>query len=124
MADIRIASVSARFSTGYINRGLAPGGACALYLPRVVGLSSALELLLTGDLIDAHDAARIGLVSRVVPDAELVKVVAALAARIAQKDPVALRFTKRAVHAALRADPRTVLDLSSSSAAISAARDA
>lgn len=122
MADVRIAATSARFSTGYIRLGLAPGGGCAYYLPRAVGLSRALELLFTGDVVDGTEAQRIGLVSRTVPDPELAATVADLASRIAARDLLALRLTKRAVYAGLRADLRTILDLSSSHAATAGAR--
>ena len=122
MADVRLASRSARFSTGYIRLGLAPGGGGAYYLPRTVGHSKGLELLFTGDFVDGEEAARIGLVSQTVPDEDLPAAAARLAARIAERDLLALRLTKRAVYAGLRSDLGVALDLASSHTAIAEAR--
>lgn len=66
MCDLRIASRSARMSEGYVKVGLTPGDGGAYYLPRLVGTSKALELLLTGDFVTADEAHRIGMVNRVV----------------------------------------------------------
>ena len=63
MCDMRIMSTSARVSEGYVKVGLTPGDGGAYYLPRIVGTAKALELLLTGDFIDADEALRIGLVN-------------------------------------------------------------
>ena len=72
MCDMRFAARSARFSKSYIRVGLVPGDGGAYYLPRLVGIAKALELLLTGDFVDAEEAYRIGLVNRVVDDAQLL----------------------------------------------------
>lgn len=121
MADLRLAAPAARFNTGYIRMGIAPGGGCAYYLPRLVGPGRAMELMFTGEFVDADEAERMGLVNRVVRDRDLAEEVADLAARIASRDPLALRLTKRAVRAAAHADLATVLDLSSSHAAVTGA---
>ena len=71
MCDLRIAARSARLSEGYIKVGLTPGDGGAYYLPRLVGTAKALELLLTGDFVSADEAHRIGMVNRVVDDADL-----------------------------------------------------
>jgi enoyl-CoA hydratase/carnithine racemase len=123
MCDLRIAARSARLSEGYIKVGLTPGDGGAYYLPRLVGTAKALELLLTGDLVDADEAHRIGLVNRVVDDAELGPATRALAEQIAAAPPVTVRMIKRATYQSARADLRTSLDLISSHFAVVAATD-
>jgi len=87
MADIRIASDEARFSMGYVRVGLIPGDGGCYYLPRIVGLAKALELIWTGDFIDAQEALRLGYVSQVLPAAELMPAARELAERIARGRP-------------------------------------
>src|SRR5580700_7162649 len=114
MCDMRIMARSTRMSEGYVRVGLVPGDGGCYYLPRLVGVAKALELLLTGDFIDADEAVRIGLVNRAVDDNELEAAVAALARKIADLHPVAVRMIKRATYQSLRTDLRTALDLISS----------
>lgn len=114
MCDMRVMARSARLSEGYIRVGLVPGDGGCYYLPRLVGVAKALELLLTGDFVDAEEAVRIGLVNRAVDDNELEAAVAALARKIADLHPVAVRMIKRATYQSLRTDLRTALDLISS----------
>ena len=83
-ADIRIASDTARFGYVFTRRGIAPDGASSWFLPRIVGISQAMEWVATGRVFDADEALRGRLVSRVVPAAELGATVAALAAEIAE----------------------------------------
>jgi enoyl-CoA hydratase len=94
-ADVRIAGESARMNAAFIRIGLS---ACdvgvSYFLPRLVGASVASELLLTGSFIDAARAERVGLVSRVVPDAELETAARAMAADMLRNSPVGLRLTK------------------------------
>jgi enoyl-CoA hydratase len=94
-ADVRIAGESARLNAAFIRIGLS---ACdvgvSYFLPRIVGASVASELLLTGDFILADRAERVGLVSRVVPDAELVPAARELAERMLRNTPLGLRLTK------------------------------
>lgn len=94
---MRIAADTARFGQPEINLGLIPGYAGSQRLPRLVGRGRAQELLLTGDMIGADEAARIGLVNRVVPAAQLMDDVRALAQTLAQKAPVAVRYILDAV---------------------------
>lgn len=95
MCDIRIAGESARFAESFVKLGIVAGDGGAWLLPRLVGYSKACELAFTGDPIDAAEALRCGLVSRVVPDAELLQAAHALAARIAVNPADAVRMTKR-----------------------------
>ena len=100
--DIRIASDTAKLGQPEINLGIIPGGGGTQRLPRLVGLGQAFKLLYTGDLIDAAEALRIGLVDEVVPAAELMARVRALADKIASKSSVALELIKEAVRASVR----------------------
>lgn len=114
MCDMRIASKSARFSEGYIRVGLVPGDGGCYWLPRLVGPAKALELLLTGDFVDATEAHRLGIVNTVVEDDQLVEATMAFAERLAAGPPIATRMIKRAVYQSMRTDMRTALDLISS----------
>ncbi|MHA6627291.1 enoyl-CoA hydratase-related protein [Pseudonocardia sichuanensis] len=82
-ADIRIAAESARFGFVFARRGLVPEAASSWFLPRVVGISQAMEWVATGRVFDASEALAGGLVSRVVPDAELLPTARGIAAEIA-----------------------------------------
>jgi enoyl-CoA hydratase/carnithine racemase len=114
MCDMRIMARSARLSEGYIRLGMVPGDGGCYYLPRLAGIAKALELLLTGDFIDAAEAERLGIVNQVVDDHELPEAVGRLARKIADGPPVAIRTIKRAVYQSSRSDLRTALDLISS----------
>jgi enoyl-CoA hydratase/carnithine racemase len=99
--DIRLSSDKAGFGFPGVAKGLIPSDGGTQRLPRVVGRGKALELLLTAGTITAREALEIGLVSQVVPGAELMPEVEALAKTIAAKGPVALRFIKEAVNKGL-----------------------
>jgi enoyl-CoA hydratase len=99
---LRMAADTARIGQPEINLGLIPGYAGSQRLARLVGAGRALELLLTGDQITAQEAHRIGLVNRVVPAAELMAEARKLAAAIATKAPVALRYIIEAVNKGLQ----------------------
>lgn len=114
MCDIRITSDQARFSEGYVRLGLVPGDGGAYFLPRIVGVAKALEMLWTGDFIDAGEALRIGLVNKVVPAGELSEAAFKFARRLAQGPALAMSLTKRAVYQGLKTDLKTSLDLISS----------
>ena len=98
-ADVRFAAPEARFNAAFIKIGLT-GGDCGStwLLPRVVGLGLAYEILLTGRFVGAEEAARIGLVNRVVPATDLVDAVLELAESIAANSPFGVRLTKQAIH--------------------------
>lgn len=98
--DVRIAADSARFGQPEINLGIIPGGGGTQRLPRVVGMGQAMRLVLSGELIDAAEALRIGLADVVHPAAELRERTLEFARGMAAKSPVALRMAKSAVRAA------------------------
>src|SRR5579884_1712237 len=98
--DIRIAGDTAKLGQPEINLGIIPGGGGTQRLTKLVGEGKAMEIILTGEAIDAGHAREIGLVNQVVPAAELRNTVLQLAARIAEKSPVALRSVVRAVELA------------------------
>jgi enoyl-CoA hydratase len=98
--DLIIAAESARFGQPEINIGVIPGAGGTQRLTRAVGKSVAMEMILTGEPIDAREAHRLGLVARVVPNELLVEDALTLAAQIATKSPLALRMAKEAVNAA------------------------
>jgi enoyl-CoA hydratase len=102
--DIRLASENARFGQPEVNLGVLPGFAGTQRLPRLIGRGRANELLFTGDIIDAQEAARIGLVNRVVPQAQLLASCREMAERIASRGPVAVRLCKEAVNNGVEID--------------------
>jgi enoyl-CoA hydratase/carnithine racemase len=118
MCDFRIVAESARFAESYIKVGLVPGDGGCYYLPRIVGLPRALELLLTGEVVDASQALRIGLANQLVPDEDFAEQVARYAARFAALPPVATRLIKRATLNSIRNDLRGSLDLIASHLAV------
>ena len=104
LADLRVASERARFGELFVLRGLCCDVAGLARLASLVGREKAAELLFTGDVIDAAEALRIGLVSRVVPHAELLPAALALAAKIAANPPLAVRRLKAGLREALDPD--------------------
>lgn len=95
--DIRIAVESASFGLPEVRIGSIPGAGGTQRLPRIVGLSNAMHMLLTADRIDSAEALRIGLVSKVVPAPELMDTARAIAGRIAANAPLAVRAVKQLV---------------------------
>ena len=96
--SIRLAADTARFGQPEIKLGLIPGYGGTQRLPRLIGKGRALEILLTGEMIDAAEALRIGLVNAVVPAAQLLPRAEALAAKIIANGPLAIRYCLQAVH--------------------------
>ena len=118
MCDLRIAARSATFGETYTKVGIVPGAGGAWFLPRLVGTAKALELFWTAEFLSAEQAEDIGMVNRVVDDADLMEVTDALARKIAASPQQSVRMIKRAVLAGMRSDLRTHLDMISSHYAI------
>ncbi len=96
--DIRIASETSHFGLPCIDEGMIPRDGGTQRLPRLVGKSKAVELILTGEIINAHEAHRIGLISKVVKPEELSATSMGMARDMATKAPIALRYAKEAIH--------------------------
>jgi 2-(1,2-epoxy-1,2-dihydrophenyl)acetyl-CoA isomerase len=96
--DLRIASDQARFSMRFVRMGITPEVASTTYLPQIVGIANALELCLTGRIVDAPSALAMGLVSRVVPQDELMPAALALAEEIAFNPLESVRAAKEMLH--------------------------
>jgi enoyl-CoA hydratase len=96
--SIRICSEQAQFGAPEVKLGIIPGDGGTQRLPRLVGPGRAMEMILTGDFIDAQEAYRIGLVNKVVPAAKLMEKALELARRIAARPPLAVRYAKDAVN--------------------------
>jgi enoyl-CoA hydratase/carnithine racemase len=109
-ADFRLAADTARFCEVYVRLGLAPGGGGAWLLPRLVGLTHALDLVLSGEPIDAAEALRIGLVSRVVPAPELGPAVRQFAQRFVLSAPRSVQIAKRTLYRGLEMSFEASLD--------------
>lgn len=114
MGDIRLAARSARFAETYVRIGIMAGDGGAWYLPRLIGMPRALELLWTGRFVEADEAERIGLVNAVVEDNVLMSTTLEMASRIAAGPPLAIRFMKRAAYQGATMDLRSHLDQVSS----------
>jgi enoyl-CoA hydratase len=102
--NIRLASEKAKFGAPEVKLGIIPGDGGTQRLPRLVGLGRAMEMVITGDFIDAQEAYRIGLVNKVVPDEELMEATMALAKKIASRPPLAVKYAKEAVNRSQEGD--------------------
>jgi len=96
--SIRICSERAKFGAPEVKLGIIPGDGGTQRLPRLVGQGRAMEMILSGDFIDAHEAYRIGLANKVVPHEELMEKTLELADKIASRPPLAVQFAKEAVN--------------------------
>jgi enoyl-CoA hydratase/carnithine racemase len=99
--DLRVAADDAQFALPEINLGSIPAGSATQRLPRLIGVTRALELLMTGDRLPALEAYRLGLLNKVVPGGELADTASALARRLAAQAPLAIRYLREAVYGGL-----------------------
>ena len=106
--DIRFASENARMGWFFVRRGVLGTVGGTFILRQLVGLSKALELTMTGDMVPADEALRIGLVSKVVPEADLAAEARAMARKLASGPPLAQRAVKRAMHKGFQMDWKTL----------------
>ncbi len=118
MCDIRFASESARFAMSYVKVGLVPGDGGCYLLPRIVGIAKALELIWTGDFMDANEALACGYVSRVLPPGDLLPATRAFAQRLADGPAVAVQLAKRLVYRGLESSAAEAFEAAGQAMAI------
>ncbi len=123
MADIRWAARKARFAETYIKLGLVPGDGGAFLLPRIVGQSKALELLWTGDFVDADEALSLGIVSKVCDDETLLDEMHTFASRLANGPRVGIRLIKQVMRQSQNTDLIGALDLVTGPMGVATATD-
>lgn len=114
MADIRIASTQAKFGETFLNLGIIPGDGGAWFMQRLIGYQRAFELTLTGRIVEAEEAQRLGIAIEVVAPDRLLPRARELAERMAAQPPKALRLTKRLMKMAQRMELKDFLDLCAS----------
>ena len=117
-ADLRIAADTARFGEVFSLRGLVPDGGGSYFLPRLIGIAKAMELVMLADIIDAHEALRIGLVNWVWPASELQAETDRLAERLAHGPTLAYGMAKTALYQGLEMSLEDVLNLEARNQAI------
>jgi 2-(1,2-epoxy-1,2-dihydrophenyl)acetyl-CoA isomerase len=108
--DIVLASDTARFGNVFARIGLIPDCGGHFFLPRLIGFHKAAELMFTGDIIEAQEAERLGLINRVIPHVELAKQARELAERLARGPTRAIGLCKRTLNLGINADLASVLD--------------
>jgi enoyl-CoA hydratase/carnithine racemase len=118
MCDVRVASENAKFAESFVKLGIVPGDGGAWFLPRIVGFPRATEMALTGKVITAAEALAYGLVTHVVPAAELMDAAMKVAQEIAANPPHAVRMTKRLLRQAQESTLSATLDMSAAMQAL------
>jgi 2-(1,2-epoxy-1,2-dihydrophenyl)acetyl-CoA isomerase len=108
--DMRIASERARFGQVFVRRGMHPDWGGVWFLPRLVGYAKAAELIFSGEVIDAQEALRLGLVNKVVPHEELPAATKAFAMRFAKNAPIPIALAKKALQNYTRLELAQALD--------------
>lgn len=111
--DIRLASDKAKFSEAFVKIGLHPDWGGTYFLPRLVGTAKACELMMSGEVLGAYEAERIGLVNRVVPHEQLQAATRELAERLSKMPPLAIKQMKQAIYRGVDADLETMLAIES-----------
>ena len=107
VCDIRVAATDAKYGANFVRLGLHPGMANTYILPRLMGVPNAVELLLTGRLVDGAEAARRGLANYAVAAEQVLAKARELAREIASAAPLAVRWTKRSIYQGIAWDPQT-----------------
>lgn len=118
LCDIRLASESAKLCESYVSVGLVPGNGGTYLLPKIVGMAKAMELFFTGDVIDAQEAKRIGLVNEVYPDDQLMNAAMKMAEKIAAGPPIQMAMIKRQLLQSMNGTLTEHLDFASSNMAV------
>lgn len=118
MCDVRIASEAATFAESFVKVGIVPGDGGAWFLPRVIGMARAAEMSFTGEPIDAQTALAWGMVSRVVPAADLLSTAQTLARKMAVNSSPVVRMTKRLLREGQTSSLSNLLELSAAYQAI------
>ena len=108
--DIRLASTAAKFAQAFVRRGLHPDWGGTYFLPRVVGMAKAAQMIFTGEIVDAEEALRLGIVSAVHAPERLMPATYELAARIAAGPPIAIRLARRALYHNQEVDLKSALE--------------
>jgi len=109
--DIRIASDKAKFGAVFILRGLTPDCGITYWLPRLVGTSKAMEMMLTGEIIYAEEATRLGITSKIVPANKLMESARELAGRIVKQAPLSVELSKMMVYRGITGDVARQVEL-------------
>ena len=113
LCDMRIAAASAKLASSFVKVGIIPGDGGAWILTQAIGPARAAEMILTGDAVDAEEAARIGLVNKTAPDDQLMAEAAKLAERVAVNPPRTIRLAKRLLRESQHGRLADVMELSS-----------
>ena len=111
--DIRIASEKARFAQVFTRRGVHPDWGGIYFLPRLVGYAKAAELIFSGEIIDAQEAYKLGMVNNVVPHDQLMEAAGKMAERMAKNAPIPIAFAKRGLQNFYKWDLAQALDYES-----------
>lgn len=109
-ADLRVASQKSTFAITSARIGTVAGAGGTQRLPRVVGLSNALDILFNAEPFDANEALRVGLINRLVPDGTALEVAVGMAKHYATRAPLSLAFVKRAVHRGMQIDLASAIE--------------
>lgn len=108
--DMRVMNEEAKLGLGFVKIGLHPGMGSCYFLPRIVGMAKAYELLFTGDMLHAKEAEVLGIVNKAVPSEKLQEETLAFAKKIADGPPIAIRMAKKAIQQSLDATLESILD--------------